>query len=226
MNAGGRGAEGDDAAADSAAGAGAGAGGVQLKDRNIARLTAEAGSESAISRGKLLAGGIVVVGMLGALGAAMRPVWAARWAARQAARPGAGTAAGRSGVGATTARASSSSSSTSSSFSSATVAGSFAEYALNAPAGSNSAARGPGGVATRSAEEARRAIAAARGEALPPDEQARLDALLSRLSVLEAAHRQRHPMWYGQLPPDAAPIGASAASEAGAVDGTTQSPHR
>jgi hypothetical protein len=43
-------------------------------------LSADAGSESAVSRGRWLAGVTVLVGMVGALGVAMRPVLARRFA--------------------------------------------------------------------------------------------------------------------------------------------------
>lgn len=51
---------------------------VERKSRaevNIARLAEAAGSEESISRGRYIALGIVVVGMLGAVGSAFRPLY-------------------------------------------------------------------------------------------------------------------------------------------------------
>ena len=129
-----------------------------LNDARIAALSAAAGSAAAVSRGQWLAAGMVVVGMLGALGVALRPVYRHHFAARAAAA----AAAGR-------------------------------------PIGS------------RSADAARRVIARDAGEALPPEEQARLQVALERLAELQVGHRKRHPTWYGDVAED----GAVAAVEGG-----------
>jgi len=44
-------------------------------EANIARLMNEAGSEASIERGRYVALGIVVIGMLGAVGSAFRPLY-------------------------------------------------------------------------------------------------------------------------------------------------------
>jgi hypothetical protein len=144
-------------------------GGIRVEDKRVSQLTAQAGSEAAISRGKYLAAGIVVVGMLGAVGAALRPVWAARHAARMA--------------------------------------------SVSGTTGPHTAVP-----ATRSAEVARRTLAAARGESLPQEEQARLDALLARLRELQQRHRDRHPLWY-MLPASSSTVSSGAQLDLGPAPG-------
>ena len=141
-----------------------------LNDRRIAALAAASGSAESVSRGQWLAAGMVVVGMLGALGVALRPIYRHHFASRAAAAAaGAGTPS-----------------------------------------------------VQRSADAARRAIAREAGEVLPPEEQARLQAALERLAELQSAHRSRHPLWYGDVPPrdlEAAAVAAAAGVAAAAAPG-------
>ncbi len=124
------------------AGAGAGGGGAAggadgappagralMHDRGVAALVAAAGSDEAVSRGRWLAVATVAVGVLGALGVGLRPVYRQAFAARAAAE-----AAGRAAADA----------------------------------------------ATRTANADR------------------IQALSARLAVLQARHRARHPLWYGE----------------------------
>ena len=56
-----------------------------MRDKRIAKLSEEAGSEKALSRGKYIAAGIIVLGCIGALGSAVRPLLRQRFAANAAA---------------------------------------------------------------------------------------------------------------------------------------------
>ena len=53
-----------------------------LGDRRVEALQSAAGTTEAVNRGKLIGGAIVVVGMLGAVGVAFRPIYTKAFAAR------------------------------------------------------------------------------------------------------------------------------------------------
>lgn len=114
----------------------------RLADKGIDALTKAAGSEGSIASGRLIAGVIVAVGMFGAVGVAMRPIYRRAFAANAAAE-----------------------------------------------------------LATKGARA---------GGKMSETE---LRAALERLDTLQAWHRERHPMWYGDLPP--AQAGAREAADGG-----------
>jgi hypothetical protein len=137
-----------------------------LADRGIAALTAAAGSDESILRGKYMAVGLVVVGMIGALGVAFRPLYRpvllarAEAAARQArAAEASALRGGREEV--------------------AGAAGSSTSSASSASASASSSS---------SSSDLRQDL---------EEKAARIDELVARLNVLQARHRERHPMWYG-----------------------------
>jgi hypothetical protein len=138
-----------------------------LADRGIAALTAAAGSDESILRGKYMAVGLVVVGMIGALGVAFRPLYRpvllarAEAAARQArAAEASALRGGREEV--------------------AGAAGSSTSSASSASASASSS--------SSSSSDLRQDL---------EEKAARIDELVARLNVLQARHRERHPMWYG-----------------------------
>ena len=57
-----------------------------LSDPRVTQLKSQAGTEGALTRSKWLAAGIVLVGMLGAMGVALRPIYVAEFARRAQAR--------------------------------------------------------------------------------------------------------------------------------------------
>jgi hypothetical protein len=126
-----------------------------FQDKGIAALAAAAGTEDSVERGKGLAVLMVVVGFVGAMGVAARPLYTRAFAARAATE-----------------------------------------------AAAASAAR-----AARTAENSDR-----------------VQVLLARLDTLQARHRARHPMWYGEVDAGAAAAGVGAGVGGGsgsAADGST-----
>lgn len=119
-----------------------------LNDKGISSLAASAGSDEAVERGKYLALATVVIGVIGALGVGLRPVYRQAFASRAA-----------------------------------------AEVAAKKTAQAN--------------------VTAANAD--------KLQLLVDRLNVLQASHRSRHPMWYGEVP---------AQMHDSAADGSPQQPLR
>jgi hypothetical protein len=56
-------------------------------DARVSKLTEEAGSEASISRGKHIAAAVIVIGFVGALGSAMRPILRQKYGASTARKP-------------------------------------------------------------------------------------------------------------------------------------------
>lgn len=58
---------------------------INVSDKRISALAAAAGTDEAVSRGKWIAAGMVIVGMVGAIGVGLRPIYRQHFATRAAA---------------------------------------------------------------------------------------------------------------------------------------------
>lgn len=151
---------------------GGGGNGVEafLKDRGIASLLASSGSDESVARGQNIAIALVAFGVLGALGASVRPIYRDYFAKR----------VGRS------------SSSSSSSL-------------------SNPTSRSLGKLTK---EE----------QSILEEKAQHLDKLIVRLHELQIRHRNRHPLWYGEVPSSSSSSSSTEQDHASTLSSSSISP--